>query len=239
MHENGGKTGKDGLIVLTALLTLWFCVIIMGRNDDMTVSGETSAGVLIIDAGHGGRDTGAVSPHGKPEKDANLRLAKGVAEKLREKGFVVKMTREDDSFPALYDRPKVAHGANADAFVSIHHNAPGYESDPTQIRYQSVYAWNAIGEDLAGAIAARLAAARPDLPSKGVLHANFAVTRNPEIPSCLVEADFVTHPEGERAAWDEAECERAAAAIADGIADWAAATKESLSQQSKTAKAEK
>ena len=175
---------------------------------------------VVVDAGHGGHDMGAMSPHGLPEKDANLRLAKHVRDELVRRGYTVVMTREDDVFVELYDRPKAAHRANADLFVSIHHNAPGYASDPFAIRSQSVYAWNEIGEKLAKAINARMAAADPSLKNDGVLHANFAVTRNPEIPSCLIETDFITHPDGESAAWDASRRPVIAAAIADGIADW-------------------
>lgn len=177
---------------------------------------------IVLDAGHGGTDTGAVSPHGLPEKDANLRLARAVRFELEMRGFRVVMTRDDDSFPALYDRPKVAQKEKAAAFVSLHHNAPGYSIDPIRSRYQAVYAWNDIGERLAKAIVRRMAAANPTLPSRGVLHANFAVTRNSEIPSCLVEADFVTHPDGESAVWNASRRVTVAAAIADGIADWVA-----------------
>ena len=183
--------------------------------------GKHPSGVaIILDPGHGGGDTGATSPHALPEKDANLRLANAVRGELMKRGFRVVMTREDDSTVALYDRPKVAHRERADAFVSIHHNAPGYATDPAQTRYQAVYAWNPLGERLARAIERRMSAAVPTLPSKGVLHANFAVTRNPEIPSCLVEADFVTSPEGEMDIWDPARRAVQSAAIADGIADW-------------------
>ena len=177
---------------------------------------------VVLDAGHGGHDNGAMSPHGLPEKDANLRLAKAVRDELARRGYKVVMTREDDVFVELYDRPRVAHRANADLFVSIHHNAPGYATNPFEVRSQSVYAWNPLGEGLAKAINARMAAADPQLRNEGVLHANFAVTRNPEIPSCLVEADYVTHPDGEAAVWDASRRPTIAAAIADGIADWVA-----------------
>ena len=176
---------------------------------------------VVLDAGHGGHDSGALSPHGLPEKDANLRLAKAVRDELVKRGYKVVMTREDDTFVGLYDRPKVAHEANADLFVSIHHNAPGYSTDPFKRRHQEVYAWNPLGERLAKAINVRMAAVAPDVPNEGVKHANFVVTRNPEIPSCLIEADFITHPDGECAAWDASRRPRIATAIADGIADWA------------------
>jgi len=184
------------------------------------VGRDASRVTVVIDAGHGGSDLGAVSPHGLPEKDANLRLAKAVARKLESRGFRVVMTRTDDVAVALYDRPKVAKAANADAFVSIHHNAPGYGTDPSRCRYQAVYAWNGIGEALAKRIAARMSAAVPELPSKGVLHANFAVTRNTEIPSCLIEADFVTHPDGELLTWGAVRRDAVAESIALGLLDW-------------------
>lgn len=176
---------------------------------------------VTIDAGHGGDDKGATSPHGFFEKDANLALARLVKRELVARGYRVVMTREDDSFPALYDRPKVAHANRADAFISIHHNAPGYDADPREKRYHAVYSWNPIGEKLARAVNAKMAAALGDtLESKGCLHANFAVTRNPQIPSCLVEADFITSPAGEEASWSGPRRVLVAKAIADGFAAW-------------------
>lgn len=177
---------------------------------------------VVVDAGHGGTDTGALSPHSLPEKDANLKLAKVVRDELVARGVRVVMTREDDSFPALYDRPKVAHKNGAAAFVSIHHNAPPYDKDPRLLRYTAVYAWNEIGTRLATCINGRMAdaVAAEGLKNNGVPHANFAVMRNPEIPSCLVETDFITTPEGELACWDPERRKRLAGAIADGILDW-------------------
>ena len=180
--------------------------------------GETT---IVLDPGHGGSDTGAVSPHGRFEKEANLLLAEEVRAALAAKGYRVVMTRSDDSFPALYDRPKVAHTNDADAFVSIHHNAPPHDRDPIKCRYHCVYAWNPLGERLAKAINSRMAASfGKSLADNGVMHANFAVTRNPEIPSCLVETDFVSSPAGEESIWNPDQRRRTAAAIADGIADW-------------------
>ena len=182
---------------------------------------DPSAITVAIDAGHGGKDVGALSPHGWMEKDANLLMAKAVRRELMARGFKVVMTRDDDSAVELYDRPKAAHSNSADAFVSIHHNAPPYDRDPIKCRYHTVYAWNEIGERLAKAVNLRMAKAfGEELEDQGVKHANFAVTRNPEIPSCLIEVDFVSSPAGEESIWDEKTRRRTASAIADGITDW-------------------
>ena len=184
--------------------------------------GKKPAEITIhLDPGHGGSDTGTLSPHGFSEKDANLRVAREVRKALEAKGYKVVMTREADETVDLYARPKRAHEEKADAFVSIHHNAPGYATDPRKTRYHVVYSWNPIGAALAKAVNARMAAAlEGDIPSSGAVHANYAVTRSPEIPSCLVEVDFLSTPQGEEACWDHLRRRRIGEAIADGIADW-------------------
>lgn len=177
--------------------------------------------VVWLDPGHGGSDTGALSPHGFAEKEANLLTALAVRDELRARGFQVFMTRERDVALELTERPRAAHEAKADAFVSIHHNAPGIASDPVATRYASVYSWNPLGERLSQTVAAHLGAAlASELDSHGSLHANFAVTRSPQVPSCLVEVDFISSPAGEEAIWSSPRRSLVARAIADGIAAW-------------------
>lgn len=187
--------------------------------DDVERTNRT--GVVVIDPGHGGESAGAIGPGGLQEKEANLAIAREVKRALLARGFNAVMTREGDESVDLFDRPKIACALDADAFISIHHNAPPEGVDPMTCRYTAVYAWNAIGEKLARAISARVSATLADeMESRGVLHANFVVTRNPEIPSCLVEVDFITSPEGERAARNVERRRRIAEAIASGFADW-------------------
>ena len=78
---------------------------------------------IVIDAGHGGKDTGAIGPRGVREKDMALAIARKVATRLKGFGFNVVMTRGDDTFVALDDRTRIANEARADLFVSIHCNA--------------------------------------------------------------------------------------------------------------------
>jgi N-acetylmuramoyl-L-alanine amidase len=78
---------------------------------------------IVVDAGHGGKDTGAIGPHGVREKDMALAIARKVAARLKGLGFAVLLTRHDDSFIALDDRTRIANEARADLFISIHCNA--------------------------------------------------------------------------------------------------------------------
>ena len=80
--------------------------------------------VIVIDAGHGGKDPGALGAISK-EKDINLAIALRTGEYIERniKNVTVIYTRKDDSTVELYDRPKIANKANADLFISIHTNS--------------------------------------------------------------------------------------------------------------------
>jgi N-acetylmuramoyl-L-alanine amidase len=88
--------------------------------------------VVVIDAGHGGPDRGMTGPIGTPawfvEKDVTLAVAKKLAAVLRARGVDVLMTRTTDTLIALADRGKIANSNHGDVFISIHVNAPGYNT---------------------------------------------------------------------------------------------------------------
>jgi len=79
---------------------------------------------IVIDPGHGGKDPGAVGPRGLEEKDVTLRLAKILAQKLKERlKLEVLLTRTYDKFIPLIQRPAIANSKKADIFISLHTNA--------------------------------------------------------------------------------------------------------------------
>ncbi len=77
---------------------------------------------VVIDAGHGGHDSGAVSAYAR-EKDCNLAVALKLKRKLEKKGFRVVMTRDGDYFLTLKQRVDIANATPNSIFVSIHHNS--------------------------------------------------------------------------------------------------------------------
>ncbi len=80
---------------------------------------------IVLDPGHGGKDTGAIGKKGTREKDIALQIAREVRERLKKKlpGVEVIMTRDDDTFIELEERTRIANEAGADLFISIHCNA--------------------------------------------------------------------------------------------------------------------
>jgi N-acetylmuramoyl-L-alanine amidase len=79
---------------------------------------------VVIDPGHGGRDTGTIGPSGLKEKDLVLDIAHRLRAKLEERlGTDVILTRDDDRFIPLEERTAIANQNSADLFISIHANA--------------------------------------------------------------------------------------------------------------------
>ena len=88
---------------------------------------DPSLPLVVLDAGHGGHDPGAISPHGgQREKEVTLAIAKSIRDELVKTGRVrVALTRENDSFLVLQDRSGIARKMKADLFISIHADAAG------------------------------------------------------------------------------------------------------------------
>lgn len=88
---------------------------------------------ILLDAGHGGSDSGAVSVDGKTkEKELTLEITKKLNDKLLENGYDVHMTRETDKAVDLYKRPEIANDLGAEIFLSIHINS-SENSEPSGI----------------------------------------------------------------------------------------------------------
>lgn len=89
--------------------------------------------VIVVDPGHGGKDSGAVGYKRKKEKDIVLAIAKRVYKRLKAAGYKVYLTRRGDYFVTLRNRTKFANRVKANLFISIHANAA-----PTKRKYLSM-----------------------------------------------------------------------------------------------------
>jgi N-acetylmuramoyl-L-alanine amidase len=121
-----------------------------GRGDE--ARGPDRFDTVVIDAGHGGDDTGARGPAGLLEKDLVLEIARRLEEQLTRNGLRVVMTRLDDRFVPLETRTSIANDARADLFVSIHANA---SHDATARGIETFFLALAASDEHAGQVALR------------------------------------------------------------------------------------
>lgn len=167
---------------------------------------------FMLDAGHGGSDSGAVY-NGRLEKNDNLRITLAVGERLARSGERVLYTRTDDSTVDLTYRSTMANSAGATYFVSFHRN-----SASTVGRGVEVYYYTGLS---AQSTAARMAAPIQDalvacgFHNRGVKQAKFSVLRRTSMPAILVELAFINN-EAENAKLDS-EFDRIADAIASAL----------------------
>lgn len=173
---------------------------------------------VIIDAGHGGKDSGAVSPHtGQKEKDLALDTAERIAASLR-KDFKVVMMRSNDTFVDLDERVVRANRYGGAILVSMHYN-----SGPSAICGPETYYWRVDSHGLATRFQQAMAAVSPqELGNRGLVRRRIRLTRNPEIPCVLLEGGYLSNATESRRISDAGYRQKLANAIAAAIRTQAA-----------------
>ncbi len=167
---------------------------------------------VVIDAGHGGRDPGAVYK-GRQEKDDVLDLALAVGEILENSGVDVVYTRTEDIYDSPVQKANIANEAGADYLVSIHRNAVPTPGSATGIE-TLVYADTGVRAKMARDINAELE--QLGFVNRGVIERpNLAILKRSRMPAVLVEAGFIDN-ENDNEKFDS-QFEQIARAIANGI----------------------
>ena len=178
----------------------------IGQNSAVPV-GQSSAGVslersemghrpgprgfttVFLDAGHGGKDSGAVSAStGQQEKalalDAVLRIRRALAGKVN-----VVLVRSGDNFVDLDERVRIASQRDGAILVSVHYNA-----GPSHLRGPETYWWRVDSHGLAKRFQAAMEAVSPvDGPNRGFTRRRLRLTRNPDVPSVLLEIGYLSN----------------------------------------------
>jgi len=180
--------------------------------------------IIMIDPGHGGMDSGAVGVGGLLEKDLALAIATKLRDVLQSNGAIVYMTRHDDTFIPLAERPRLGIAAHADYFISVHCDSAGTVNahSGTTIYY---HANNPVCRRLAQDIGGRVGETSgiPPLGTKSDtirFQTGFAVLRGSPMPAVLVECGYV-NCEADLAKLADAACQsRIANGIAAGLIDF-------------------
>lgn len=212
--------------------------------DNSTVPTKPSSGsrkVIYVDAGHDyGKDSGAVSEIDGVkynETDLNIQVAAKLKTVLENKGYTVIMTRnseEKPSFSSLIDslsyRVQKANSANADLFISIHHNSATSAANGVETLYSEVSQDSAFGgkcdsdrisksKALAVEINNNIANSL-NITNRGAKSQNLYVCRNTNMPAVLVEVGFITNPEEAKRCADSSSQQKVAESIAQVISKY-------------------
>ena len=166
---------------------------------------------VVIDAGHGGKDAGAIGGNVK-EKDITLDVSKRVEKILKQKGYDVKMTRVDDTFVSLEDRVDISESFNPDIFVSIHVNS----SVRPEITGVETHYYHQESIELAQTVHSSFASAVQS-PNRGLFKSKFYVINHTTSPAILIEIGFISNADERNQLISEKRKEATAKSIADGI----------------------
>ena len=185
-------------------------------------SGSSRKGTIMIDAGHGGRDPGAISVLGFYEKDITLKVALRLAGMLNQQGYRTILTRDNDVFVDLADRCALANRYNPDLFVSLHADSCDTASVSGYTAYVAPSAsWRA--RQAANSFVAALSQTGTD--SRGVKTAKFKVLMDTTCPAVLIEMGYLSN------AWEAKRLrnvniqQRVAKAIANGVREFTVTAK--------------
>ena len=143
---------------------------------------------VVVDAGHGGKDSGAYRRYGPPEKVIALDVAQRLERKLRESQLKIVMTRSSDTFIPLDQRVSIENSQKNAIFVSIHFN----DSRKRGIHGYETYYHSSASSELASRIQTKLMTI-PHSGNRGVHTANFRVLRMASYPAVLVECGFLSN----------------------------------------------
>jgi len=203
--------------LFSVTITIAFVVSFAGCSSLQTSSVKNTTktfSTVVVDAGHGGKDSGAYRRYGPPEKLVALDVAERLNRKLRESQLKTVMTRSSDVFIPLNDRVAIENEQKNAIFVSIHFN----DSRRRGIHGFETYYHSPASFDMAKGIQAKLTEI-PRSKNGGVHTANFRVLRYAKCPAVLVECGYLSNRNDGRQARDSEYRELLADQIAEAIVD--------------------
>lgn len=225
------SSSKEFVNLLTIMFLLTLSIFLLDTHLESVMSTSVSSNspsyTVVIDAGHGGFDSGKVGVDGTLEKDVNLVIAKKLEQLLKAADVNVIMTRTEDT--GLYDesspnkkkqdmtvRAKIMNDADADCIISIHQNSYSTESiDGAQVFY---YTGSQKGEVLAAFIQKSLISrADPSNHRQEKSNNSYYLLKNAESPIVIVECGFLSNWEESKKLVDDAYQQKLAWAIHLGI----------------------
>ena len=181
--------------------------------------GDLTGIKILLDPGHGGKESGALGPTGYPEKDINLVISLALAEQLQARGAEVLLTRTTDKFVSLQDRVAQMQQLQPAIILSVHYNALPDSGDPNKIKGISTFWYHPQSEGLAQYLQQSLVN-QLDRDSQGVFFNSLAVIRPAIAPAVLLELGYMIHPQEFEWITDPQAQEALVGALTTGVVDW-------------------
>jgi N-acetylmuramoyl-L-alanine amidase len=174
---------------------------------------------IVLDPGHGGKESGASGPTGYLEKDVNLIVSKLLRDELVKRGAKVVMTREDDRDVSLVERQVIINTQEPAIALSIHHNSLPDNGDAENTKGFGTFWYHSQSHSLA-VFLQNYVVTNLRKPNYGVFWKNLALTRPSAAPAVLLELGFMSNPyEFEEIVNPQAQ-RKMASTLADGITKW-------------------
>lgn len=231
-HKVNSHSSRDHISskVRFPLLRRKFSGVLLACIIGISSTQAASAAKIVVDAGHGGSDPGAIGINGLKEKQVNLDVTLRLQGELILRGYEVVLTRQDDRYISLADRVALTNEANADLFVSVHSNSHTsssisgslvlyHDSQYPQSDYPASEAMTALtpqSKKLAESVL-RNVLLTAKLVDRGLVPSAAYVVRMGQIPSILVETAFLSNASDAAALKDPAMLQKFAVGIASGI----------------------
>ena len=174
---------------------------------------------IVLDAGHGGENEGALGASGALEKDITLDIVNRLESALKKKGAKIFKTRSDDTFSSNNSRVNTVNSFNADLLVSIHANSIGYSTDPKRVSGTSTYYKHICYKSLSLSIYKKMLELELK-PFGNIGNFNFMLNSLTNIPNVLVETAFMSNPNDEIKLMDGVFKEKMVNQIVQGIQEW-------------------
>ena len=226
-----GRNIKGIAIAIVLMVMIGLVLSVFYQGSAAVVGQLNSKHIVVVDAGHGGYDPGAITKQGIYEKEINLEMAKQVQELLKPSGINVILTRDEDEDYVpdgtrgrqtkkqadLNYRISMANQAKADAFISLHLNATatGLNSGAeTFYHFKSEE-----GKRLAETIQQELVKV-PGMNRRIAKPGDFYIINNTPMPTVIVELGYISNPKEQKKLQQPWYQDQLAHAVAKGIANY-------------------
>lgn len=211
-------------IFLIILLTL-IVFFTFTRSPFMKGEFKSSKKVIVIDPGHGGKDSGTIGFSGNYEKDINLQISKKLSKKLKSMGYKIVLTRDNDEYIDNLVRAEIANNKRARVLVSVHCNSLENNStvDGIQVLYypdRESTVDNLNNNELAQIMLSSLIDGTGAKDRGMVEREDLIVLNQTKMPAILIECGFLSNENEERLLLADDYQNKMVDLIADGLEEY-------------------